>query len=558
MNEEAFMMGIARRRVFAMKRARVQCALAIVVLAISAVAVFAVVGSVVTVSAASAKPSKAAPFVVNWAFPPKSADPVEANNPDDYFIQNMYVTLTQYGLKKGSNGFPETNYNKVVPYLATKWRSLNGKRTWVFTLRRGAVFADGSPMDARAVKYSFNRAITRGGLPAIILNGNLGVGNLLASVEAPSATKVVIRLKKPYPRYYEVLTLAQCCAIVNPRIVQAHGGVDKASPNKYMATHAAGGGPYLLQSYDPGRRAVLLANPRFFGPKPFEKKVIVNFIPSDPTLLLQASKADVTLGLTTRSASSLRKKACCRVVANNYNVTSFIMLPNLQAPFNNRLFREGLSYAVPSAGIIKTVYYGYARKFFGPFPPANPAFNPGIEKARPLDLKKAQELIKQSGVTLPVDMDLLVQQGANDFAQIAAIIKDTWRQLRVNVNIKTVTSGPYNDALWGTPKKTTPIVGQIGGAYGFAYWIVNFDARCGNPQNTSNYCNPAASGLIDKAFYAPPAKQQSLWNQFATLWVRDVPRIPLPSYHYLVVLNKNVHRYVFTQTPLAIWMWGRK
>jgi len=65
-----------------------------------------------------------------------------------------------------------------------------------------------------------------------------------------------------------------------------------------MSGHVAGVGPYTLQSYEPNKQAVLVATPGFFK-QPKAKKVIVNFISSDPTLVLQArnGSADVTLAL---------------------------------------------------------------------------------------------------------------------------------------------------------------------------------------------------------------------------------------------------------------------
>src|ERR687886_2392856 len=45
---------------------------------------------------------------------------------------------------------------KIVPALATKWK-LSGGKTWTFWLRKGVKFHDGTPWNAAAACYNFNR-----------------------------------------------------------------------------------------------------------------------------------------------------------------------------------------------------------------------------------------------------------------------------------------------------------------------------------------------------------------------------------------------------------------
>jgi peptide/nickel transport system substrate-binding protein len=515
--------------------------------------------------ASSARPDvqagAATPFVVNVAGAPATIDPSETGSDlDNAVALNLYTTLVRYGTTRASNGFTQDSldFSRIEGYLATRWRATNNFRTWTFTLRRGAVFPDGSPMDAAAVKYTFERLLTRGAVGAYILQAN--TPGLVTAIEAPNRTTVVIRLKTPYRTYPYALAHTQV-GIVNPRVVEAHGGVDKAKPNEWMATHSAGGGPYLLQEYSPRRRAVFVTNPRYFGPKPREPRVIVNFIPSDTTLLLQASsgKAHVTAGLTYQSIASLRGKSCCRIVANDDPAEVFLSLPNLHAPFNNRLFRQALSYAVPYSGIVSRVAYGYAKSYYGPFPPSWTNYNPQLGRTRAYDLDRAKRLIEQSGVRLPVRVDLVIREGANDFAQIATIVKDTWRQLGVEVTVKRVSASAYITAR-NTPKRKYALINQYGAPIGDPYWTVNYDMRCGSIFNTSDHCNRALDRLMDRAFAAPLGKRQPLWNQFARIWINDAPRIPLYTPQWVVILGKDVRQYHYGPVgtfQLSLWRWGR-
>jgi peptide/nickel transport system substrate-binding protein len=500
----------------------------------------------------------ARPFIVNMSLAPATLDPSEvANAADGGFISNFYVTLTQHGKKMGPNGYPQDDFTKVEPYLATKWKSSDDHKTWTFTLRKGAKFPDGSPMDAAAVKYSFDRMLTRnaaGG--AIGLNANNPAG-FVTAVEAPNPTTVIIRLLNSHPQYDDVVTYA-ADGIVNKSLVEANGGIDKAKPNAWMASHVAGGGPYLLQDYETSRGATLVANPTFFGPKPPEKKIIVNFIPSDPTLLFQASagKADVTVGLAKQSTASLRGNRCCTIVENTFGQMVFLSLPHQYPPFDNKTFREGLRYAVPYAAIVKNVLYGYGKAYDGPFSPANPIFNPKLGKAHAYDQAKAKQLIQQSGVTLPVNLDVYIRQGDNDHAQVAQVVQAIWGKLGVNVTIKVVSASAYLTARSTHPHTFALVVGFGGTIAGQPAWDVNYDSRCGHINNTSDYCNQALTALIDKAFLAPVAQKQAIYDQLTSMWLKDSPRVVLYSPKYTVVLKKGV-KYRYSQPPVQFWKWSR-
>ncbi len=103
---------------------------------------------------------------------------------------------------------------------------------------------------------------------------------------------------------------------LRPGLVEAHGGQKKAKPNEWLASHDAGYGPYLLKSYSAGHQLVLEANPSFFEP-PKTKHIILNFIPDNETLLLdaQSGAADITLGLSNQAAHSLTSDSCCVVAS---------------------------------------------------------------------------------------------------------------------------------------------------------------------------------------------------------------------------------------------------
>lgn len=272
----------------------------------------------------------------------------------------MYVRLTQYGAKEGPEETTEFDPGNIEPYFAESIDISDDGLVYTFKLPQGAKFPSGEPVDAAAVKYSLERTIKMGGCGGYFVYDGIYEPPLIKSIETPDATTVVITLSVPNANFLQ--DMAQPAAsIVDRTVVEANGGVKEGELNEYMSSHTAGSGPFLLEEYEPNKRAVLTANPDFFAEPPASDRILVNFVNSDPTLLLQArsGQADVTLGMTKQSANSLREDPCCKVIANqDPTFWEIIGTPWKKKPWDNQKFREAVTYAVPYEDIIEKVAFG--------------------------------------------------------------------------------------------------------------------------------------------------------------------------------------------------------
>ncbi len=514
----------------------------------AAVAVLVLVLSGAVASAASTRASEPkGSLVVNMAVAPATLDPAEACGFTDLTImENVYARLTQYGSKPGPNGTTQVDPAHIEPYLARSWTISKGGTVYTFKLRKGVTFADGSPVNAAAVKFSFERSITMGGCGGYFIYDGIYTPPLVKSITTPDAYTVRITLSRPDPNVLQ--DWAQPAAsIVNPKEVNAHGGVQKGKVNPWMAGHVTrGAGPFLLQSYQPNKSAVLVANPRFFD-QPASQKITINWIPSDPTLLLQARSgaADVTLGLSKQSVHSLANNANVRIIANDTSTAEQIGLPNDKPPFDNVKFREALVYAVPYQQILEKVIYGYGTLFYGPFPPAFPSYNPKLGKPIPFDLAKAQQLIKASGVQTPVSVTMDIQAGNPIDEQIATIVQGVWRQLGVNVTVNKLSASDYINKL--EQHKSQSYIRLDGPGVIEAGYFLGYDLKCGIGFNLSAICIKRADALLEQGRRTlDPAKRQRIWNEITRLWIADYPKIMVYADKYTAVLNKSVKRYFYS------------
>ena len=133
--------------------------------------------------------------------------------------------------------------SEIEPHLVASHEVNDDASVWTFKLKENAVFHDGSPVNADAVVYSFNRALAISGPPtwrwATIADEN--------TAQAIDEFTVQFTLTQPYAPF--IGTLAQLF-IVNPAVVEANLGDDMGQT--YLKENAAGSGPFTQGRWEIG------------------------------------------------------------------------------------------------------------------------------------------------------------------------------------------------------------------------------------------------------------------------------------------------------------------
>lgn len=538
-----------------------------VLMAVGAVLVLAACGSSSKSSSSGKLSSTAsnpnATMVVNFAVAPATLDPdfTEANQ--EVGIDGaIYSMLTQQGQVPGPlPGTTEANLSPtaVKPYLATSWQFSNGDKTLTFHMREGLKFPSGDPVNAEAVVWSLKRDITSGsGGDSVFLESEFKP-QLVTSITAPNPSTVVINYRRPAPNQPAVLASPEM-SIYDPALVEAHGGQKGKKPNEWLATHDGGYGPYLLKSYSAGHQMVLEANPNFFEPAK-TKKVTVNFIPDNETLLLdaQSGAADVTFGLSNEAAHSLVGNSCCTVGAFTSREGQGIIMPeNSKNPeFENEKFRQALSYAVPFEGILKTVAFGYGQLYYGEWMPSYSFYNSKIGAPREYNLAKAKELLKESGVKTPITFTLYVAQGSIPSKEIATAASGSWAALGVNAQVKVVSAAQSLEIEYEshTGAEVIAIGPQIVAPE--YYWAYDLQCPEVNPYNDTLICIPKADKLMREISYTTnPEKAQQLANEADELYIKATPQIWVYNQKLVTILSKNITSFYSSDLP-EIRFWAK-
>lgn len=513
-----------------------------------------------------------ATLIVNNSVPIATLDPnFTTNDQDPGFDGAMYSTLTQVTHEPGKVAGTEQqnlSISAVKPYLAQSYAFSNGNKTLTFHLRPGLKFPSGDPVDAKAVVWSLNRVIKAGEGGYSVLEETDYTPPLITSIKEEGPLTVVINYKRPAPNQLQVLSTPTAGAIYDPKLVEEHGGQQKEKPNEWLASHDAGYGPYLLKSYSAGHQLVLEANPSFFE-APKTKKIILNFVPDNETLLLdaQSGAADITLGLSNQAAHSLVGNSCCLVASFKSRQAETIQMPqSVEKPwntgknafFNNQDFRQALSYAFPYEAVLQKVAYGYGKLYFGEWMPSYSWYDPKVGAPRPTDVNKAKELLAKSGVKTPVSFTIYVGQGDIVGKEIATAAAGAWQPLGVDAKVQVVSPSAFLEVVYTNHDGSTVFLDGPQVVAPDYHWAYDLQCPPNNQFNDNNVCVPAADKIMKEIPYTTQEpKRQELLNKADEMYIENTPRIWAYDSELVAVLGKNVTSYYSSDLPdMRFWAKG--
>lgn len=237
---------------------------------------------------------------------------------------------------------------KLVPALAVSYEASEDAKAFTFHLRKGAVFHDGTPFNAAAVKFSFDRA----GNPA----NHLKRQSLFAMVDHTGVVDdytVKVALKYPFGAFLNDIAHPGAM-IVSPKSVQEYG--------KEMTRHPSGTGPYEFVSWTPDTLK-LKKNEHYWKPGlPKIDTITYRSVPENGAriAMLLAGEAQFILPVPPEMIKGLQNNPNIKIFNEPSILQIYIALNNMRKPFNDIRVRQALNYAIDKQAYIRVVYSGYA------------------------------------------------------------------------------------------------------------------------------------------------------------------------------------------------------
>jgi len=459
---------------------------------------------------------------------------VGTNVPGYEVSWNCYDRLISHEMKSGPGGVPYYDRDKFKPELAEDMTI--GDMSATFKLRKNAKFHDGTPVTAKDVKWSLDRAVSVGGFPTF----QMSAGSVRVDF-----------LKKDRLTIPDLAVIVPC--VVNSELVKKNASEKDPWGLEYTKQQTAGGGAYKVTKWTAGTEVVMERNDDWVsGPLPKIKRVIWRMVPQagNRRALLERGDADISYELPFKDFQEMKANGKLAVVSLPFsNGIQYIGMNVTKPPFDNPRVRQAVAYAIPYQKIMDAVLFGLGNPMFGA------KADRATEVAWPqptkydTDIAKAKALLAEAGyangfeTTLSFDLNFA---GVNE--PLCILVQESLGQIGIRTTINKVPGANWRTEL---NKKEMPLYTNVFSGWldypeYFFYWCYH-----GNNSvfNTMSYKSPDMDKLIDGARTAAATGDKVAYETdvkgFVDLAFSDIPRIPLYQPFVNVAMQKNISGYQY-------------
>lgn len=475
-------------------------------------------------------------LVVDKAEDPPTADPgVELSNNGYTLIFPAYERLVKY------NG----SATDVVSELAESWTVDATNLNWTFKLASGHAFDDGSPVDAAAVKFSFDRLKK-------LAQGPADSFPTLKEVDVVDPTTVKFVLSAPFAPFLSTLA-GSGASIVNPKAMEHEVNGDGA--RAWLAEHTAGSGAYRIASWERNQQITMDANPHYAGKTPAFKQVIFKIVRevSSRRLQLENGDADLIDQLPVDQAEAMKTNPVVAIQSNPSLYVIYLYLNCKKPPLDDARVRQAISYAVDYKGLVDGVMQGQAEQMRGAVPDGMWGHDPnGFQYS--YDMEKAKQLLADAGVS-NLHLTFTYSQADSTWEPVGLALQASLAELGVTLEMKNVADttkrelvakGNYDIATgaW-TPDYADP----------FMFMNMWFDpTKMGAPGNRAFYENPKVTDLINQASnIVDEKKREQIYVDAQKITTADAPYVLLFQKNDIFAMRSEVKGYVYNPMLIQVY-----
>ena len=490
-------------------------------------------------------------FTVQYGSNPETLDPALNSAVDG---GNTIITVFETLLIINEN-------NEAVPGQAESWTTSEDGLTWVFTMRDGLKWSDGSELNAKDFEYSFKRMANpntaapyaetclgmidgfeeAAGFPDAdgnpTVEPNPDALNVKASDDGKTLTIVL-----GYPcSYFDKIAAFAAMSPVQKATVEANGDAWCTSPDTYVCN-----GPYMITEWTPSERIVLTKNPNYVGG--WDSSKIVS--DSITLLLLEDSSASFAAynsgeavlikDVPTDEIPSLTKAEDGGDFYVDTILGTYYVSLNLQRDaFKDAKVRKALSLAIDRDYVANTIMQGTfstADSIVGPgIVDENGYFHdngnaPYISADYEANMAEAKKLLEEAGYPNGEGYPT-IEYSTNDagyHVPLAEYLQQTWGDLGITLTISKMEWSAFTAA-------------RRAGEYDVARngWVMDYndpsnmlDLFCsGNGNNDGKYSNPEFDAAIDASRVADSAEHFAQLHKAEDILMEDMGCLPIAYYN---------------------------
>ena len=420
---------------------------------------------------------------------------------------------------------PETN--EVVPQIAESWEQTDDQ-TYVFKIREGIKFHDGSDLTAEDVKFSLDRARNSAAVSYIV--------NFIEEVTVDDDHTVTVKTTAPYAPTLRNLAIP-FAAIVPKAVVEADENAFIQNP--------VGSGPYKFVEWNHGDHVTLKAFDDYYAGKPETENLIMKVIPetSQRTIALETGEVDLAYDLAVNDIPKVNSDDKLTVYEIPSLTCWYVSMNMNKKPFDNPKVREAMSMAIDRQTIIDTINAGSGQTADAIIAPAVFGYySTGVKEYNPT---KAKELLAEAGYPNGFSTTLWVNDNQSRIEMCQAM-QEMLLEVGVQCNLEVLefgsfisrtTAGDHDLAYFGWTTSS--------GDADYSYYSLEHSTQQGAAGNRSFLADPDVDKLIEEArSNTNEEERKELYKELAIKLDEINNNIPVYYSSINVGANKKVEGFV--------------
>ena len=358
----------------------------------------------------------------------------------------------------------------IEPQLATDWKTTD-PNTWVFNLRKGVKFSDGTDMTAKDVVFSILRAKQ----PTSDFKEYIST---ISDVKEIDNYTVQVTTSKPNPillnQLSNIFIMSKKWSIdFGATVSQNWDGGEET----FSATNAMGTGPFKITLREPNTKTVFERNSNWWGSMKDNSVSEIHLLPiknsATRVAALLSGEVDLVTDAPVQDLARIGNSADHEVVSTAQMRTIFLGMDQAadklrsgntgDNPFKKKEVRQALYQAIDIEAIKKKVMRGLSEPAgIITFPGVN-GYTQDLDKRLPYDVDAAKKLLADAGYPKGFDVELRCPNDryVNDEAICTAVV-GMLGKIGVNVNLFAQTKSKHFKELkedkgdfymlgWGVP-----------------------------------------------------------------------------------------------------------
>jgi peptide/nickel transport system substrate-binding protein len=406
---------------------------------------------------------------------------------------------------------------KIEPGLAESWESFDNNRRYIFTLREGLKWSDGTPLTADDVIFTYQDIVFN---PEIATDQKdvlkIGSKGLFPSIRKLDDRRVEFTLPEPFAPFLRITSGPQDGVVILPKHILRESVISKdANGNpKFASTWGTDAKPeeivvngaYRIASYTPSQRLILERNPYYWrrdaqgNPQPYIQRIVWEIVESQETALIQFRSGGLDLtdswgamppenfGLLKREEKRGNFKVYTAEARPGTNFISFnlnkgrrngrpLIDPIKSRWFNSLEFRQAVAYAINRQNLINNSLRGLGELQNSPISVQSPYYISPKDGLKTYDYnpERSKELLTNAGFKYNdknqlLDADgnrvrftLITNAGNKTREAIGAQIKQNLSQIGIQVDFNPIAFNTLVDKLSNTLDWECYLLGFTGG-----------------------------------------------------------------------------------------------